>query len=78
MVRRHLLHLNPPITSPCAAQYALSLQFEQNIWYDTLTVLAQLLQANPSSSNLQKDWSNILQSIDLSNIIQKPIVKIYQ
>ena len=52
--------------------------FEQNIWYDTLTVLAQLLQANPSSSNLQKDWSNILQSIDLSNITQKPIVKIYQ
>ncbi len=26
VVRRHLLHLNPPITSSCAAKYALSLQ----------------------------------------------------
>ena len=52
--------------------------FEQNIWYDTLTVLGKLLQANPSSSNLQEDWSELLQSIDLSNITQKPILKIYQ
>ncbi|MDZ8105932.1 MAG: CHASE2 domain-containing protein [Nostoc sp. DedQUE12a] len=26
VARRHLLHLTPPVTSPCAAEYALSLQ----------------------------------------------------
>ncbi len=52
--------------------------FEQNIWYETVTILGQLLQANSSDFNLQQDWFKILQSIGLSNISQKPIVKIYE
>lgn len=52
--------------------------FDKNIWYDALTTLGKLLQANSTNYNLQKDWAKMLQSVELSNLLQEPIVKLYE
>lgn len=42
VMRRHLLHLTPPITSPCIAQYALSLQMALH-YLDAKDIISKIL-----------------------------------
>ncbi|MDF5740020.1 MAG: DUF928 domain-containing protein [Nostoc sp. S13] len=44
------------------------------IWYDSLTILAQIYKANPQDTSLAADWQSLLQSINLGNIATAPLV----
>ena len=44
------------------------------IWFDALTILGKLRLANSNDASLAADWQSLLQSINLDNIAQFPIV----
>lgn len=45
------------------------------LWYETLSSLAELRQANPTSEALKQDWVNLLQSADLTKVAEEPLVR---
>lgn len=45
------------------------------IWFEALTMLAKLRQANPNDASLATDWQSLLQSIKLGDIAVAPILK---
>ncbi|MEH2382697.1 MAG: DUF928 domain-containing protein [Nostoc sp.] len=48
-----------------------------NIWYDALTNLGQLRQANPQNANINKDWVDLLNAVGLQDFAKEPIVQDY-
>ncbi|MEH2295635.1 DUF928 domain-containing protein [Nostoc sp.] len=53
-------------------RYAIYAQ--NGIWYEALTILAQLRQKNPQDAALQGQWRNLLSSIHLDDIAAEPIL----
>ncbi|MEH2407378.1 DUF928 domain-containing protein [Nostoc sp.] len=53
-------------------RYAIYAQ--NGIWYEALTILAQLRQKNPQDAALQAQWRNLLSSIHLDDIAAQPIL----
>jgi hypothetical protein len=53
-----------------AALYA-----ENGLWYDALSTLATLRQARSQDPAIEQDWKNILKSVDLGRLANKPFVK---
>ncbi|MBN3894980.1 MAG: DUF928 domain-containing protein [Nostoc sp. NOS(2021)] len=53
-------------------RYAIYAQ--NGIWYEALTILAQLRQKNPQDAALQAEWRNLLSSIHLDDIAAEPIL----
>ncbi|MEH1899876.1 MAG: DUF928 domain-containing protein [Nostoc sp.] len=47
---------------------------KNGIWYEALTILAQLRQKNPKDAALQAEWRNLLSSIHLDDIAVQPII----
>lgn len=45
-----------------------------NIWQDALVTLAQLRLSHPNDANIASQWKQLLQSADLNNIAQEPVV----
>jgi Domain of Unknown Function (DUF928) len=68
--------------SPTVAQQLERAQPRQRVaiyaqngyWYETATTLAQLVLQNPQDSSLQKEWRDLLGSINLGDVGDKPIV----
>lgn len=54
----------------------LSIYAANGLWYDALTTLARLYQSQPQDKNLKADWFDLLKSVGLENLTQKPIVAI--
>lgn len=54
-------------------QERVALYAANGIWYDALTLLASLRSANPKDAKLRDDWVNLLNSVDLAAIAQKPL-----
>ncbi|MCC5637421.1 DUF928 domain-containing protein [Nostoc sp. CHAB 5844] len=52
-----------------AALYAAN-----GIWYDSLTILAQLRRQRPNDAALQRDWQSLLESVKLANIVPEPLL----
>ncbi|MCC5645544.1 DUF928 domain-containing protein [Nostoc sp. CHAB 5824] len=48
-----------------------------NIWYDALTNLGQLLRPNPQNATLNKDWVDLLNAVGLQDFAKEPIVQNY-
>lgn len=44
------------------------------VWYDALTVTAQQLTANPTSTAAQTQWRNLLTAIEANDLVEQPIV----
>jgi Domain of Unknown Function (DUF928) len=44
------------------------------IWYDALTTLAKLRQADPENPQLSSKWANLLRSVGLENLAGQPLV----
>ncbi|MFN6462816.1 MAG: DUF928 domain-containing protein [Nostoc sp. DedVER02] len=70
------VQLNPGVvkelqTTELLKRYAIYAQ--NGIWYEALTILAQLHQKNPKDPVLQTEWRNLLSSIDLNDIAAEPI-----
>lgn len=53
-----------------AALYA-----ENGFWYDALSTFAELRRNRPQDLAIIQDWRNILQSVDLGKLANKPFVK---
>lgn len=49
-----------------------------NIWYDALTNLADLLSTNSQNPIFAEDWANLLKSVGLQDLAQAPIVQRYK
>ncbi len=47
---------------------------QNGIWYEALTILAQLRDQNPKDAALQAEWQNLLRSIRLDDIAAEPII----
>lgn len=45
------------------------------VWFDSLTMLAQLRQKNPNDASLVWDWQSLLKSVNLDNVATTPLVK---
>ena len=58
-------------TTELLKRYAIYAQ--NGIWYEALTILAQLHQKNPKDVALQTEWQNLLGSIHLDDIAAEPI-----
>ena len=43
-------------------------------WYDTVATLVELRQSNPKDSKLQSDWTQLLQSVGLKDMADKPLL----
>ncbi|MEH2422190.1 MAG: DUF928 domain-containing protein [Nostoc sp.] len=47
---------------------------KEGIWFDALTMLAQIRLSNPNDASVEEDWKSLLQSVNLDNIAKAPIV----
>ncbi len=45
------------------------------IWYDALTILAELRVAHPQDSRLVSDWQSLLQSVGLESVATAPLAQ---
>jgi len=52
----------------------LSIFAQQGLWYDYLATLAQLRRESPSDASLAREWSAVLNSVQLGKIAQEPLV----
>ena len=46
-----------------------------DIWMDTVSTLAELMQASPNDPQLQQEWRSLLESVKLDAIVGEPIVQ---
>jgi hypothetical protein len=53
-----------------------ALYAEAGIWQDTVSTLAELLYRNPNDQSLTQDWASLMQSANLNNVANQPIVQI--
>ena len=44
------------------------------IWYDALSILAQVHRLQPEDPQLKKDWADLLQSVNLEKIATEPLL----
>lgn len=51
-----------------------SLYANANLWYDTLTTLADLRYENPADPQLQESWQSLLDSVNLGAIANEPLL----
>jgi hypothetical protein len=71
--------LNPSLETQLAQakpREKIALYRQAGIWYEALTILAQLRRQNPNDASLKAEWTSLLQSIGLEPIAQEPITAI--
>lgn len=56
-----------------APQEQANLYTANDIWYDAVTILAQLHQSNPTDTTIESAWINLLRSTGLEDIAASPI-----
>ncbi|AUB34441.1 LysM repeat [Nostoc flagelliforme CCNUN1] len=47
---------------------------KEGIWFDALTMLAQIRVSNPNDASVKEDWQSLLQSVNLGNISTAPLL----
>lgn len=47
---------------------------EAGIWYDAIKTLAELRRSSPNDVKISADWTELLKSVGLENIAQKPLI----
>jgi hypothetical protein len=52
------------------------LYIDAGIWYDSLSTLAELRQADPDNSNLKTRWQELLESVGIKAIADAPLLSI--
>jgi Domain of Unknown Function (DUF928) len=58
-----------------SADRQAALYAENGLWYDALSTLAILRQARSQDPVIQQDWRNILKSVNLGRLANKPFIK---
>ncbi len=51
---------------------------KHGVWYDCVATLAKLRASQPNNSNLDKEWSELLESVGLQKIEKAPVVAFNQ
>jgi len=59
-------------TTELLKRYAIYAQ--NGIWYEALSILAQLREKNPQDAAVQAEWQNLLGSVHLDDIAAEPII----
>jgi Domain of Unknown Function (DUF928) len=67
--------LNDRIARSTPNQQA-ALYAENGFWYDALSTLALLRRDAPQDPTIQQDWGNLLKSVELGKLANKPIFKL--
>ncbi|WP_017652590.1 DUF928 domain-containing protein [Fortiea contorta] len=62
-----------PQTTP---QQQIGLYAENGIWYDALSTLAELRLAKPQDPTLTAQWTSLLNSAGLENLVSQPLVNL--
>ena len=57
-----------------ASLYAASFYAENGIWFDALTIVAELRQAKPNDAAIAAEWQSLLQSATLEDVANQPFV----
>ncbi|WGV25570.1 DUF928 domain-containing protein [Halotia branconii] len=58
-----------------APQQKVVIYAQEGIWFDSLTMLAQLRQKNPHDASVVSDWQSLLKSVNLDNVATAPLVQ---
>ncbi|MGF1938820.1 MAG: DUF928 domain-containing protein [Nostoc sp. ChiQUE02] len=58
-----------------APQQKVAIYAQEGIWFDSLTMLAQMRQKNPYDVSVAKDWQSLLRFVNLDNVATAPLVK---
>jgi hypothetical protein len=53
-----------------------ALYAENGLWYDAVSTLATLRQTRSQDPVIQQDWKNLLKSVDLGKLANKPFIKL--
>ena len=53
----------------------VTLYRKNDLWYDTLTMLAQRRRMSPNDRALAAEWTSLLKSVELDEIAQEPLVQ---
>ncbi|MBW4616631.1 MAG: DUF928 domain-containing protein [Desmonostoc vinosum HA7617-LM4] len=56
-------------------QQKVAIYAQEGIWFDSLTMLAQMRQNNPHDASVAEDWQSLLRSVNLDNVATAPLVK---
>jgi hypothetical protein len=52
-----------------------TLYAQKGIWFDAITTLGQLRQANPNDPALAKQWTELLDSVQLKDLAAQPMTR---
>ncbi|MBD0264200.1 MAG: DUF928 domain-containing protein [Tolypothrix sp. Co-bin9] len=55
-------------------QQKIIIYAKEGIWFDALTMLAQIRLSNYNDASIKEDWQSLLQSVNLGNISTAPLV----
>lgn len=72
------VELNSAMANQLASQNPqerLGAAVDAGLWYETLTILAELQQTNPTNDALRTEWQGILGSVGLEAIAQEPLLQ---
>ncbi|MFN6497060.1 MAG: DUF928 domain-containing protein [Nostoc sp. DedQUE01] len=58
-----------------ALQQKVAIYAQEGIWFDSLTMLAQMRRKNPHDASVASDWQSLLKSVNLDNVATAPLVK---
>ncbi len=70
-VRRVQNPVNQSQVTPVDREAALILYAQAKIWHDALDLIAQNLQTQPQNPQLQEDWFDLLESVDLEHLAER-------
>ncbi len=56
-------------------QQQAALYAEHGIWYDALTILADLKLAEPENQAIAQDWTDLLKAVGLENLATQPLTR---
>ncbi len=57
-----------------APRQRLDLYVDAQLWYDSVTTLAELQHTNPQNLSLKKDWEDLLNSVHLDTVAKAPLL----
>jgi hypothetical protein len=58
-----------------ALQQKVAVYAQEGIWFDSLTMLAQMRRKNPHDASVASDWQSLLKSVNLDNVATAPLAK---
>jgi hypothetical protein len=77
-VQGEVERIQPPAALVNIEKVALSerpaLYAQSQVWYESLSSLAELQNANPKDLSLKEDWEDLLNSVHLNTVAKAPIL----